>query len=117
VKRRFVESAGFSEDRQRLERVRELTHDDMVALEQSILADPQAGDLVQGTGGLRKIRVGQRSVARGKRGGVRVYYLDLPRGGVTHLVAIFGRREKSDLSQAERRAVGVLVKHLKEEAS
>jgi hypothetical protein len=46
-----------------------------------------------------------------------VYYLDLPRGGVTHLVAIFGRREKSDLSQAERRAVGVLVKHLKEEAS
>jgi hypothetical protein len=107
VRRRFVESAGFSEDRQRLERARELTHDDMVALEQSILAD------VQGTGGLRKIRVGQRSVARGKRGGVR----DVPRRGVTHLVAIFGKREKSDLSQAERRAVGVLVKQLKEEAS
>lgn len=39
MKRRFVESAGFSEDRKQLERARELSHDDLVALEQSILAD------------------------------------------------------------------------------
>jgi len=115
VKRRFVESTGFSADRGQLERARELSHDDLVALEQSILADPQAGDLVPGTGGLRKIRLGQRSVGRGKRGGVRVYYLDLPRRGVTHLLAIFGKREKTDLSQAERRSVAALVKQLKAE--
>ena len=115
MKRRLVESAGFSEDRKKLERSRELSHDDLVALEQSILADPQAGDLVPGTGGLRKIRLGQPKVGRGKRGGVRVYYLDLPRRGVTHLVAIFGKREKSDLSPAERRVVAALVKQLKEE--
>jgi hypothetical protein len=41
--------AGFSEDRKQLERARELSHDDLFALEQSILADPQAGDLVPGT--------------------------------------------------------------------
>jgi hypothetical protein len=117
VRRRFVESAGFSADRSRLERDRELSHDDMVALEQSILADPEAGDLVPGTGGLRKIRVGQRAVGRGKRGGVRVYYLDLHRRHVTHLVAIFGKREKSDLSRAERRDVAALVRQLKEETS
>jgi hypothetical protein len=115
VKRRFVESSGFSEDRRRLERAREMSHDDMVALEQSILADPQAGDLVPGTGGLRKIRLGQRAVGRGKRGGVRVYYLDLPRRGVTHLLAVFGKREKSDLTPAERRQVAALVKELKKE--
>ncbi len=115
MRRRFVESRGFSEDRKRLERARELSHDDMVALEQSILADPEAGDLVPTTGGLRKIRVAQREVRRGKRGGVRVYYLDLPRRGVTHLVAIFGKREKDDLSADERKAVAVLVKQLKEE--
>lgn len=117
MKRRFVESAAFSEDRKQLERARELSHDDLVALEQSILVDPQAGDLVPGTGGLRKIRLGQPKVGRGKRGGVRVYYLDLPRRGVTHLVAIFGKREKSDLSPAERRIVAALVKQLKEETS
>ncbi len=68
-----------------------------------------------GTGGLRKIRLGQRALGRGKRGGVRVYYLDLPRGGVTHLLAIFGKREKSDLTPAERRQVAALVKQLKRE--
>ncbi len=114
VKRRFVESAGFSEDRRRLERAREISHDDLVALEQSILADPQAGDLVPGTGGLRKVRLGQRAVGPGERGGVRVYYLDLPRRAVTHLLAIFGKREKTDLSPAERRQVAALVKELKE---
>jgi hypothetical protein len=115
VRRRFVESTGFSEDRPRLEQARELSHDDLVAVEQSLLAVPQAGDLVPGTGGLRKIRLGQRQVGRGKRGGVRVYYLDLPRRGVIHLLAIFGKREKSDLSPAERREVAALVKKLKEE--
>jgi len=112
-----VESSGFAEDRRRLERARELAHDDLVALEQSILRDPQVGDLVPGTGGLRKVRLAQRNVGRGKRGGVRVYYLDLPRRSITHLVAIFGKREKSDLSPAERRDVAELVKVLKEEAS
>jgi hypothetical protein len=115
VRRRFVESRGFSADRRRLELERELAPEDLLALEQSILADPMSGDLVPGTGGLRKIRLAQRSAGRGKRGGARVYYLDLPRKGITHLIAIFGKREKADLTQAERRAVGALVKRLKEE--
>jgi len=82
-----------------------------------ILANPEVGDLVPGTGGLRKVRLGQRQVRRGKRGGLRVYYLDLAASRVTHLVAIFGKREKADLSPAERKAVGALVRRLKEEAS
>jgi hypothetical protein len=46
---------------------------------------------------------------------VRVYYLDLPRRGVTHLLAIFGKREKADLTPAERRQVAALVKELEKE--
>jgi len=44
-----------------------------------------------------------------------VYYLDLAARRVTHLVAIFGKREKTDLSMAERRKVAVLVVRIKEE--
>ena len=44
-------------------------------------------------------------------------YLDLAASKVTHLVAIFGKREKADLSRAERKAVAALVRKLKEEAS
>ena len=54
---------------------------------------------------------------RGKRGGLRVYYLDLGASKVTHLVAIFGKRENADLSPAELKAVAALVRRLKEEAS
>lgn len=46
---------------------------------------------------------------------MRVYYLDLPRRAVTHLLAIFGKREKTDLSPSERRQIAVLVKELKKE--
>jgi hypothetical protein len=117
VRRKFVESRGFTTDRRRLERARELVHEDIVSLEQDILADPEVGDLIPGTGGLRKARVGQRSVGRGKRGGARVYYLDLPGRGVTHLIALFGKREKADLSPSERRLVAALVEQLKKEPS
>jgi hypothetical protein len=48
---------------------------------------------------------------------LRVYYLDLVASRVTHLVAVFGKREKADLSPAERKAVAALVRRLKEEAS
>ena len=116
MQRLFVESSGFTSDRHRLERSGELVLEDMVALEQEILMDPEIGDLVPGTGGLRKVRLGQRGVGRGKRGGIRIYYLDLAGRAVTHLVAIFGKREKSDLSPRERKAVAALVRILKEEA-
>jgi len=117
MRRCFVESRGFSADRERLERAGEITVEDLVSLEQDILANPEVGDLVPGTGGLRKVRLGQRRVGRGKRGGLRIYYLDLSAAKVTHLVAIFGKREKADLSPAERKAVAALVRTLKEEAS
>lgn len=117
MRRRFVESAGFSADWARLERAGELVLEDLVSLEQTILANPEAGDLVPRTAGLRKLRLGQRRLRRGKRGGVRVYYLDLAARKVTHLVAVFGKREKVDLSPAERKAIAKLVGELKEEAS
>jgi hypothetical protein len=116
VQRRFVESTEFSAERLRLERAGELVIEDMVALEQTILADPHVGNVVRGTGGLRKLRLGQRAVGRGKRGGARVYYLDLPAKGVTHLLAIFGKREKDDLSLEERKSLATLVRTLKQES-
>ena len=83
--------------------------------EEAIRGGDEAGDLVPGTGGFRKIRIAQRAVSRGKRGGARVYYLDLPRAQVTHLLAIYGKRQQIDISAAERRALAAVAKVLKEE--
>lgn len=110
-----MEATRFTAARERMERAGELSHDDLLALEQAILANPESGDLVPGTGGFRKIRLAQRAVGRGKRGGARVYYLDLPRAHVTHLLAIYGKRQREDLSADERRALAGVARLLKEE--
>ena len=63
----FVETHVFTE------RVKELLDDETYAGFQAYLAEyPQAGDVIEGTGGLRKIRVAAKG--RGKRGGARVIY-------------------------------------------
>ena len=49
-----------------------LDDDDYAALRVFLAANPKAGDLVRGTGGIRKLR--WRTKGRGKRGGIRVIY-------------------------------------------
>ena len=48
--------------------------DDFGWLQGALMANPEAGDLIEGTGGLRKLRFGDRRRAKGKRGGLRVIY-------------------------------------------
>jgi hypothetical protein len=78
---------------------------------------PMVGDLIQGTGGLRKLRWSASS--RGKRGGARVIYYyhdpDMPLFALT----VFAKNEKADLSHDDRelfrQLVEVLVKHYRKE--
>jgi hypothetical protein len=66
-----------------------------------------AGDLIQGTGGVRKLRWGLEG--RGKRGGARVIYFyynaDLP----LFLLAAYAKNVRSDLSAAERKELKQFV--------
>lgn len=65
-----------------------------------VAADPECGDIVQGTGGFRKVRVGRDS--RGKRGGARVVYIFRNEEFPVFLIAVYGKNEKENLSKAER---------------
>jgi hypothetical protein len=49
-----------------------LSDDEYAALQQTLVANPEAGDVIPGSGGVRKVRWGV--AGRGKRGGVRVIY-------------------------------------------
>ena len=73
----------------------------------AISSDPEAGVLLEGTGGVRKRRFGIDQ--RGKSGGIRVIYffhdLDMP----TYLLTVFAKNDIENLTQAERnqlRAIG-----------
>ncbi len=81
-----------------------------------ILKNPAAGDVIQGAGGLRKVRVSDKKRGKGKRGGFRVIYLDLPLQEKTYLLALYDKGEKADISADEKRVLRTLVAQLKKEA-
>lgn len=76
-----------------------------------VAANPRAGDLVQGTGGVRKLRWARGG--RGKSGGVRVIYYFHSEALPLYLLTMFGKAEKADLSQVERNELAKLVQVLK----
>jgi hypothetical protein len=76
-----------------------------------IAETPKAGDLIQGTGGVRKLRWARSG--RGKSGGVRVIYYFHSEALPLYLLTVFGKGEKADLSQAERNELAKLVQVLK----
>lgn len=62
-----------------------------------------AGDLIQGTGGLRKVRVAAKG--RGKRGGIRVIYYYVSSAAQIRLLLIYAKERKDNLSAAEKRTL------------
>lgn len=89
----------------------ELDDNDMRSLESLLLQDPSAGVVMQGTGGLRKLRVALPG--RGKSGGARVCYVDFVEKETILFIAAYPKNEKENLSKAERNSIKKLVEKLK----
>ena len=75
-----------------------------------IAAHPTEGDLIEGTGGARKIRWAKPG--RGKSGGIRVIYYHCNDDMPIFLLIVYGKNERSNLSKAERNASKVMIKQL-----
>jgi hypothetical protein len=83
-------------------RVTDLLSDDEYAeLQKVLVADPNAGDLIPGSGGLRKIRWAVQG--RGKRGGARIIYYHLISRDQFYMLLIYGKNEQDDLSPEQLR--------------
>ena len=94
------------------EQIVELVDDRSYALLQAtIIADPEAGDLIPRSRGLRKVR--WRAGGRGKRGGIRVIYYLVRREEVFMLYA-YAKSEREDITHEQARLLRELVdQHLK----
>ncbi|NNM55093.1 MAG: type II toxin-antitoxin system RelE/ParE family toxin [Spirochaetales bacterium] len=68
--------------------------------------------MIQGTGGARKIRWGKEGKTSGKSGGVRIIYLNDSSDGKIYFVTVFGKDQKSDLTEAEKKAIKAFIKAL-----
>ena len=84
-------------------------------LQLELAANPEAGDLEPGTGGLRKVRIPDPSRGKGKRGGARVHYLWLPHRHMIYLVFVYSKDETEALSVDQRKAVRAIVERIKQE--
>ena len=73
--------------------------------------NPVAGDLIPGTGGVRKLRFA--TFGRGKRGGARVIYCYLDEKMPIYLLLAYGKAAKIEMTSDEKRAVSALVAALK----
>ena len=87
-----------------------LTDNNLKLLQQELILNPQKGDVIQGTGGLRKLRVAFEN--RGKSGSGRVCYVDFAVYQKIYLITAYPKNEKENLSKAERNAISVMIEQL-----
>jgi hypothetical protein len=90
--------------------VRVLSEEERAAAVDLVAANPQAGDLIPGGGGIRKVRLGFGG--RGKRGGARVIYYHHSDRIPVFLLALFAKNERADLTRAETSELARIVKTL-----
>lgn len=72
--------------------------------------EPTCGDIIPGTGGLRKVRIGRDGI--GKRGGTRVVYYFYNGDFPILLLALYAKNEKSDLTSSEKREFAASMKEI-----
>jgi len=93
----FVEMPAFSRYRSQY-----LSDESFTALQIALLRNPLAGDVIQGAGGLRKIRWKDERRGKGKRGGLRIIYYWWERGSQCWLFTLYSKDDMADLSSNEK---------------
>ena len=102
----FIETPIFTED------IVGLIDDDSYSkLQQFLKKQPEAGDIIQGTGGLRKIRWAAKG--KGKRGGIRVIYYYFIVNNIIYMFLAYPKNVKDNLSSSEKKILKSLLEEYK----
>jgi len=101
----FVELPAFERNRQEY-----LDDDAFQSLQGLLMLNPEAGDVIPGAGGLRKMRFADQRRGKGKRGGLRVIYYWWDAGSQFWLFTIYAKDEMSDLTAPQRKALKEMIK-------
>ena len=91
-----------------------LSDNDLIALEKILLENPQKGDVIEGTGGARKLRI-QLGNNRGKSSGGRVIYLDVFEKERLYLLFAYPKNVQENLTPDQRKAIAIMISRIKEE--
>jgi hypothetical protein len=104
----------FVETREFTQLVKNYLSDDALSdFQRELLNDPEAGSVMPGCGGLRKMRVADPGRGKGKRGGVRVIYLHVAEADVIFLMDMYGKDEQEDLTADQKKILKGLAQSFK----
>ena len=87
-----------------------LTDEERLELIRFLAERPRAGDLIEGTGGIRKLRWARGG--RGKSGGVRVIYYYHSDFMPLYLLTLYAKSDRSNLSQVQKKELAKLTEEL-----
>lgn len=107
--RTFVYTAPF----RRCWKAMGLDDDSLIDLEKALLENPQVGDVIEGTGGARKMRI--QLTGHGKRGGGRVIYLDVFEREDLYLLFAYPKNVQDDLTPDQKKGIRKLVEEIQKE--
>lgn len=105
--RTFVQTKEFSKNWDRLG----FDDSDLRRLELELLTGSSAYPVVKGTNGLRKMRFSFEN--EGKRGGVRVCYVDFVIESVIYLITVYPKNEKDNLTKEERNEIKKMIEAIR----
>jgi hypothetical protein len=78
-------------------------------LQRELAREPEAGDLIPGTAGFRKVRWGDIRRGKGRRGGLRVIYYHFAADHQIWLMTLYGKNEAVDLTPMEKRTLRAAI--------
>lgn len=103
----FIETSIFTKQ------ITDLLSDDSYAGLQTYLSQhPEAGDLIQGTGGVRKVRWALSST--GKSSGLRVIYYFLNEHGVIYMLSVYAKSEQVNISDKDKQRLKQVIQAIKQ---
>jgi hypothetical protein len=100
----FIEASAFTKNIYEY-----LTEDEYLGLQVFLLRYPEAGDVVPGSGGVRKLRWAMSG--KGKRGGVRIIYYYKKRANEIWLLTIYSKNEVENIPAHILRQIAEEIKH------
>lgn len=92
-----------------------LTDEDLTDLQILIMSSPKHGEVIRGTGGLRKLRYSPKGWRTGRSGALRVCYAYFEKYGVVVLCLVFRKRDLSNLSEAGKKAVRKAIERIEKQ--
>jgi hypothetical protein len=86
-----------------------LTDDEYREMQGRLASAPEAGDMIPGTGGFRKLRWADPKRGKGRRGGLRVIYYYFSSANQIWLMTLYDKNEASDLTPKQKQALKTAI--------